>query len=879
MNTWPLRGAVMLDIPSQYRPSYRNHARTSSETTHSLDTKELWTRNEWMAAGSGDAHCHPGASEAVGKFTKHVIGDCAASHPTNPAILRHYNLPHLHNLRRQNPPAVRKPFVGIVLERREKELPSRNWQYGNAHHDDVRRDASLGICDHFSREEPGQDPKKPSQAPGSSSRLVIKGHSFPVRHLTQEVFLPRFLDYRASWQPPDLVYDEKLPLNPSAVQQLDIVKTWRRLSFSQAAEILHWEETFKLVLAANLEALLTSSDGVQTKSVEGPTENPCISVRLDPLKVVFDMIQAEDGTKTAFRWFASTENVHRSLLRFLRNQDCFIDPLVSCPGSHPCANIRSSSVKFMGLPKSRMSDMSGPAQAELLWNPPYISFESFDFQVEEGQAFHLRPSFCCALKDLFEDALAKGEISLTYSANVDWLRYDHKVSSFSGTVPVRRRLLETKSNDPSSVYTLDIIVKAQLVENFGAPTLEQTMRTQIRLRVMPKTDQRTLQRDQRFSHHTRDRSLDVITRENLAADETDTKEEIIRDLVTRPPLDADIHNTYSPASLSGHKGVPDIHHYRHGQLEIQANKSSPDYPVDATPDCVDPPRPAPLVVLKSRPSTLKKMRYPHPPTPSDRNSPVPRFDNNAADLEAKYSAWKFAKESKPGRRADYFIDFAATPRQRPRRQLQSSNDGEHVLPSESVERLSCPEELWDDIRSCLYKVRRKRTTATVSHPPLNPPTPPEGETSTILSGKDIHAHNGHKSKRPFFSSDDTTVYPSGGTTSGVDETAEETYQIPAPDGKSRQDELEQQSQEPPLIRRDDALALLLQMRQIHEDERMSLGTNAEAIWFSSENTSQVSLFESLDSGCSDYGTVFIVDDGEEADDEAEAGNVGSGVFD
>ncbi|KAJ9264617.1 hypothetical protein DTO212C5_6999 [Paecilomyces variotii] len=878
MNTWPLRGAVMLDIPSQYRPSYRNHARTSSETTHSLDTKELWTRNEWMAAGSGDAHCHPRASEAVEKFKKHIIGDCAASHPTNPAILRHYNLPHLHNLRRQHPPAGRKPFVGIALERREG-LPSGNWQYGNAHHDDVRRDAPLDICVQFSPEDPRQDPKKPSQAPGSSGRLVIKGHSFPVRHLTQEVFLPRFLDYRASWHPPDLVYNVKSPLNPSAIQQLDIVKTWKRLSFSQAAEILHWEETFKLILAANLEALLTSSDGAQTKLVEDSTKNPCISVRLDPLKVVFDMIQAEDSTKTAFRWFASTENVHRSLLRFLRNQDCFIDPLVSGPGSHPCASIRSSSVKFTRLPKSRISNVDGPTQAELLWNPPYISFESFDFEVEEGQAFHLRPSFCCALKDLFEDALAKGEISLTYSANVDWLRYDHKVGSFSGTVPVRRRLLETKPYDPSSVHILDIIVKAELVENFGTPTLEQTMRTQIRLRVMPKMDQVTLQRNRRFSHHTRDRSLDIITRENLAVDETDTKEETICDPVTRPPLDVDIHNTYSPASLSGHKGVPDIYHYRHEHLEIQANKSSSAYPVNATPDCVDPPRPAPLVVHKSRPSTLKKMQYPHPSTPSDCNSPVPRFDNNAADLEAKYSAWKFAKESKPGRRADYFIDFAATPRQRPRRQLQSSNDGEHVMPSESVERLVCPEELWDDIRSCLYKVRRTtRDMATASQLPLNSPTPPKGEASTILSGQDIHERNGHKSKRPFFSSDDTTAYPSGGTTSGVDETAEETYRIPAPDGKSRQDELEQ-PQEPPLIRRDDALALLLRMRQIHEDERMSLGTNAEAIWFSSENTSQVSLFESLGSGCSDYGTVFIVDDGEEADDEAEAGNVGSGVFD
>ncbi|KAL1886090.1 hypothetical protein Plec18167_000016 [Paecilomyces lecythidis] len=860
----------MLDIPSQYRPSYRNHARTSSETTPTLDTKEQWARNEWITAGSGDAHCHPAPSETVGNF-KHFVGDCAAARPTNPTILRHLNLPHPYTLRKQCPAAVQKPFVGIALERQEDALSYGNWKYGDTDRDEIRRDAHMDIRVHLSLEEPKQDSNKPSETPGGPNRLVVMGHSFPDRRLTQDVFVPRFLGYRASWQPPGLVYNVDSPLNPSAVQQLDIVKTWRRLSFSQAAEILHWEKALNLVITASVEALLTSSDGVQAKAAKSsPDDNSYVSLHLDPLKIVFDMIKSEETRKAAFGWFASTRNIHRNLLRFLRNQDCFIDPLLSGPAPYPCSSIRNSSIQLTQLPKAGMSDMGGPIQVELIWNPPYIAFESFDSKVEEGQLFYLQPKFCCALKGLFEDAIAKGEIILTYSVDVDWLHYDYSVGRFSGNVPVRRRLPETR---PLSDYILDIIVKADLVENFGSPTLEQTMRTQIRLMVTPKRDTIALERSRSYSCRFPDQSMDSITWENAAGKETKAKESIICYPFTRRPLDVDIHNASPPASFPSHKDVSSICHCRHGCPGVQAGKSTPARLADTISDCVDPLKPAPLMVPKCRSSTLKKIQFPQHPTPSDRDRSVPRFDNYAADLEAKYSAWKFSKESKPARRADYFIDFAATPRQRPQRQLQSSNDGEDMRCSENA---GCPafqEELSDNIRFCLSKTKKTRNADSTSHLPLTPIAPPNGEASTTLSSQ----HNGCRSNRPFSSSDETTAYPSGGTTSGVDEIAETYPMEVATETPRPKDDLEH-SQEPPLIRRDDALALLLRMRQIHEDERMSLGTNAEAIWFSSENTSEISLFESLDSWCSDHGTVFIVDDGEEADDEAEeAGNVGCGV--
>jgi hypothetical protein len=122
------------------------------------------------------------------------------------------------------------------------------------------------------------------------------------------------------------------------------------------------------------------------------------------------------------------------------------------------------------------------------------------------------------------------------------------------------------------------------------------------------------------------------------------------------------------------------------------------------------------------------------------------------------------------------------------------------------------------------------------------------------------------------SSEDTAASPSGGLANGRDDAMEETSRRQAPTEGSMQNScVDSPEPEPPLIRRDDALALLLRMRQIHEDERMSLGTNAEAIWFSSENNSEISLFEPLGTGCSPHstGTVLIVDDGEDADDEAE----------
>ncbi|GAD96854.1 predicted protein [Paecilomyces variotii No. 5] len=862
----------MLDIPSQYRPSYRSHARTSSETTTTLDTKQ-WKRDEWISAGSGDAHCHPAPPETAGNFKKHVVGDYATAHATNPAILRHSNLPHPYNFRKQCPEALRKPFVGIGLERQEDVLPSGNWKYGNVIGDEIQRDAHLDIHVHLSREEPRQDSERSSsRTPSGSKHLVVMGHSFPDRRLTQDVFLPRFLDYRASRQPLDQVYNVDSPLNPSTVQQLDIVKTWRRLSSSQATEILHWEKAFKLILTASVEARFTSSDDVQAKTVKSTTDDKSyVSVHLDPLEIVFDMIKSEGTREAAFRWFASTGNIHRSLLRLLRNQDCFIDPLVSGPAPYPCSSIRNSSVKFKQLPKTGMCDMVGPIQVELLWNPPYISFESFDSNVEEGQAFHLRPNFCCALRGLFEDAISKGEIILTYSADVDWLHYDHNIQRFSGTVPLRRRLPGTK---PPSGYIIDIVVKAELVENFGTPTLEQTMRTQVRLMVTPRKET-TFEQSWRYPHHFPYQSFDGITWENIAGNETETKESIIRHPVTYQPLDVDIHNAHSPSSFPSQKDVSTVYHCRHGSPGSQADKITPTRLPDTGPDCVDPLKPAPLVVPKCRSSTLKKIQCIQHPIPSDRNRSVPRFDNHAADLEAKYSAWKFSKESKPGRRADYFIDFAATPRQRPQRQLQSSNDGEYVMPSENY---GCPafqEELSDSIRSCLSKINRIQRSHSTNQLPSIPIAPPNGEASTDLPSRGFHEHNGRGSKRPFFSSDDTTAYPSGGTTSGVDEIPEETRPTEVPAETCRQTDGLEQTQDPPLIRRDDALALLLRMRQIHEDERMSLGTNAEAIWFSSENTSEISLFESLDSWCSDHGTIFIVDDGEEADDEAEeAVNVG-----
>lgn len=918
----------MLDIPCQYRPSYRNHARTSSETAPAFDTTVYWDKGKLVARGSVDAHCHPEPSEAVGKIKKDSITNCTMPHSANPAFFCNYHLPHLYDPQRQCPPAVRNPFVGIALERRDDALSFGNRHNGNIHIDGVHKEAHVDIRVHLTRNLPGKETLEPPQAAGDSDRLIIKGYSFPVRKLTQEIFLPRILDYRLSWQPPDLVYNVNSPLNPSAVQQLDIVKTWKRLSFIQAAEILHWEETFKLVLAANLSARTTLSDQAQISSTEDSAKISYISVHLDPLKIVLDMIRSTDSGKTAFRWFARMGNIHRNLLRFLRNQDCFIDPLHYDPGSYRGLNIRDSSIKITGLPKFASSHVDRSAEVELLWNPAYISFDSFDYHVEEGQVFHLRPSFCSAFKDLFDDALAKGEIYLAYSADVDWFRYSHKIRSFSGIVPVRQSS-RTKSYDPSSTYTLDIIIKAELVEYFGIPILEQTMRTQIRLTVAPKKEPMTVasrngvcigkkqvrcqanrscssndpiktsetcqtyvakhtechkagnQHSLRRSRQISDHSLDITAQENLAIEEIDTTGgDMYLLAATRLPLDVDIHNTHGLASSLDHANASGSYDYRHGHPQYQANRGILTYATEKATECVDPLKPAPLVIPKSRLSTLKQMQFSESLTSSVQHSSAPRFDSQAADLEAKYSSWKFSKQPKPGRRADYFMDFAATPRRQPRCQLWSSHDWDDLALNKQAGHPPFPEEQSEHPRSSLHGPQGAQDVSAISQQPVMPVTP-RARSDNDSSSQNSRKCNRRDSNQPLISSEDTCISPSGGMANGRDKAMEETSRRQAPVERSVPNScVDSPEPEPPLIRRDDALALLLRMRQIHEDERMSLGTNAEAIWFSSENNSEISLFEPLGTGCSPHNTVLVVNDGSDADDEAEGtGNTRAALFD
>ncbi|KAK5256738.1 hypothetical protein LTR16_002534 [Cryomyces antarcticus] len=215
----------------------------------------------------------------------------------------------------------------------------------------------------------------------------LRGVAFPERTNALDVYLPVVKRY-------------SLPDSMDATRRIvfdhfDLVTTWKGLSIGQARELHFWEKTFETCLGAMVEEAVTdqlNSSAIAIDNLEpidlynrvssfiGTLGVKTFTVDLE--KLMNHMIAHYERERERYTWFNAGGNVRTALKNFLRTGECFHQDIFQHPTIH---------VQFY-MP-STPSTQGLFIDAEVLWRPPYVTFDDLTTTVSEGSEFRLLPRY------------------------------------------------------------------------------------------------------------------------------------------------------------------------------------------------------------------------------------------------------------------------------------------------------------------------------------------------------------------------------------------------------------------------------------------------------------------------------------------------------
>ncbi|KAJ4293601.1 hypothetical protein N0V90_008884 [Kalmusia sp. IMI 367209] len=163
-----------------------------------------------------------------------------------------------------------------------------------------------------------------------------------------------------------------------SVNHLDVVSCWKRLSLSQATEVINWERLFCDVLEVHISDSVRDSI-LASSTINGGYLQTTRFVEVDLSKLVHDMIGLHFAHKPDWQytkpWFMSNSDLPAMVYNFLRTRDCFIET-----SPQPCVQL-----DFVCSPSLIIG--------EVIWQPPNINFGDIPRALSSGSLYSVQPDY------------------------------------------------------------------------------------------------------------------------------------------------------------------------------------------------------------------------------------------------------------------------------------------------------------------------------------------------------------------------------------------------------------------------------------------------------------------------------------------------------
>ncbi|KAK2814139.1 hypothetical protein FQN50_000543 [Emmonsiellopsis sp. PD_5] len=349
------------------------------------------------------------------------------------------------------------------------------------------------------------DPRPKIDPPPSSLVFSIFGNSFPECKSMTDMYRPSYQPYPEASGKEAPQFDLEALRESRTVARVNVTKVWKGLSSDKAEELLFWERTFKKVLEHllhdQLELLKQQREIAAYVYPKGDIRAGNFSdgvhyLPVSMVDIVTAMVQCFKEHHRTFYWLASKGNMYTTVAQFVRTHDCFVYARGAVGG--PWHGTGGFSVGVKILDPIEHSHVIPPGlvgvPVEVNWAPDWLSFDEFELVTVEGNQFYLTPRYNSTFTSGIPACVTE-ERQIRYTTDAPWLRWDKEEQWFTGNVPFYSEnegltlypgasIIRGASRDQSKLYTLRILVKATIKEEFGGDGIfERSVRSRVTVNV------------------------------------------------------------------------------------------------------------------------------------------------------------------------------------------------------------------------------------------------------------------------------------------------------------------------------------------------------------------------------------------------------------
>ncbi|TKA61775.1 hypothetical protein B0A49_08768 [Cryomyces minteri] len=291
----------------------------------------------------------------------------------------------------------------------------------------------------------------------------------------------------------------------------DLVTTWKGLSIAQARELHFWEKTFETCLETMVEEAV--ADQLHNSAIAINNLEPvdfCNRVSsfigtlgvktftIDLEELMNHMIAHYERELERYTWFNAGGNVRTVLKNFLRTEECFHQDIFQHPTIH---------VQFHT--PTTPSTQGLFVDAEVLWRPPYITFDDLTTTVSEGSEFRLLPRYREPLQDRARRSFIL-ETEYFIGPHDGWLNWDDELQWFRGILPRSLKTMQPRV-DQGCDHIASLQLIAIITKQFGnGVRFERVIRLNTQFSVAPRPEHhRQMRADSGVSSWIRQDSVEI----------------------------------------------------------------------------------------------------------------------------------------------------------------------------------------------------------------------------------------------------------------------------------------------------------------------------------------------------------------------------------
>ncbi|KAK2779524.1 hypothetical protein FQN53_001347 [Emmonsiellopsis sp. PD_33] len=464
---------VSLDVPSEYRPLYRDRLLADSEETAAVNMPS--NQDDFIYQ---DMYNYPPVHRSPQHSTWYQWR-------VQRSKWRAYAAP---------PPESFRSDLGMVVHGARGEPQKLQFSSSGVNPPPPKNERS-----HKSDPRPKIDP------PPSNLVFSIFGNSFPECGSMTDMYRPSYKPYPEASGNEAPQFDLEALRESRTVARLNITKVWKGLSSDKAEELLFWERTFKKVLERllhdQLELLKQQREIAAHVYPKDDTRGGNISdgvhhLSVSMIDIVTAMVQCFKEHHRPFYWLASKGNMYTTVAQFVRTHDCFVYAHGAVGGPWHGTGGFSVGVKILNPIEHSHAIPPGlvGVPVEVNWAPDCLSFDEFEPVTVEGNQFYLIPRYNSTFTSGIPACVTE-ERRIRYTTDVPWLRWDKVEEWFTGNVPFYSEnegltlypgasIIRGASRDQSQMYALRILVKATIKEEFGRDVIfERSVRSRVTINV------------------------------------------------------------------------------------------------------------------------------------------------------------------------------------------------------------------------------------------------------------------------------------------------------------------------------------------------------------------------------------------------------------